>query len=36
MKDKEKTKKQLIDELTKLRPRVAELEASESKHKRTE
>lgn len=36
MKDKEKTKKQLIDELTKLRPRIAELEASESKHKRTE
>jgi len=36
MKDKEKTKKQLIDELTKLRPRIAELEAFESKHKRTE
>ena len=36
MKDKEKTKKQLIDELTKLRQRIAELEALESKHKRTE
>lgn len=36
MKDKEKTKKQLIDELTKLRQRITELEELEANHRRTE
>jgi hypothetical protein len=35
MKDKDKTKAQLINELIELRQRVAELEASEAKRKRT-
>jgi len=36
MKDKEKTKDQLINELVKLRQRIAELEASETERKRAE
>jgi len=36
MKDKEKTKEQLINELMKLRHRISELEKSETEHKRAE
>jgi len=36
MKDKDKTKKQLMDEIAKLRQRIADLEASEIKHKQLE
>ena len=36
MKDKDKTKEQLIDELTDLRQRIAELEKSETEHKKAE
>ena len=36
MKDKEKTKKQLIDELAKLRQRITRLEELEANHRRTE
>ena len=36
MKDKEKTKDQLINELVKLRQRIAELQASETERKRAE
>ena len=36
MKDEDKTKKQLINELTELRQRIAELQASEAERKRAE
>nr|MBC8492164.1 PAS domain S-box protein [Chloroflexota bacterium] len=36
MKDQDKTKEQLINELAELRQRITELETSESRHKRTE
>jgi len=36
MNDQAKTKEQLINELVELRQRVAELEASEAKRKRTQ
>jgi PAS domain S-box-containing protein len=36
MKDKDKTKEQLINELAELRQRIAELEASETEHKRVQ
>jgi len=36
MKDEDKTKGELTNELVKMRKRVAELEASETGHKRTE
>ena len=36
MKDQKKTKEQLIEELAEMRQRVAELEAVETEHKRTE
>jgi len=35
MKDQDKTKEQLINELAEMRQRMAELEASESERKRT-
>ena len=36
MKDKDKTKKQLKDELVKLRKRIAELEVSETEHEKAD
>ena len=36
MRDEDKTKEKLIDELTQLRQRITELEASESERRRAE